>query len=51
MPERSRNDEVERMEKYVIEISSIEELVELVCQIPDGVILELELGEDGDGDE
>ena len=31
------------MERFEIEISSIEELVELVCNIPDGVILEVNL--------
>lgn len=34
------------MERFEIEISSIEELVELVCNIPDGVILEVNFDPD-----
>ena len=40
------------MEKVEIEISSIEELVELVSNIPDGVLLDIDLDmEDEDGEE
>ena len=40
------------MERVEIEISSIDELVELVCNIPDGVILELGFDpEEEDADE
>lgn len=38
------------MERVEIEISSIEELVELVSNIPDGVLLDIDLDlEDEDG--
>ena len=39
------------MERVEIKISSIEELVELVSNIPDGVILDIDIdleGEDGE---
>ena len=40
------------MEKVEIKISSIEELVDLVSNIPDGVILDIDLNlEDEDGEE
>ena len=40
------------MEKVEIKISSIEELVNLVSNIPDGVILDIDLNlEDEDGEE
>ena len=40
------------MEKVEIKISSIDELVDLVSNIPDGVILDIDLNlEDEDGEE
>ena len=40
------------MEKVEIKISSIEQLVDLVSNIPDGVILDIDLNlEDEDGEE
>ena len=40
------------MEKVEIKISSIEELVDMVSNIPDGVILDIDLNlEDEDGEE